>query len=269
MVAAGDNEDGQCSVSEWKDIVSVFAGGHYTVGLKPDGTVLTTGDNAWGQLTENWKNIVAVAAGEQDVLGLSSSGTVLSTGGSGRSLNSSEGRFVSIAYGSVHAVGLRADGTVVAVGNNVTGQCDVGDWDHIVAIAAGEHHTVALRSDGTVLSTEFHTESALYRSSDHGQCRVKGWKLFSSADTLKAEREEGRKRIARERQEAAERAERERKEAEERAERQRRERVESLTAERSALKTELSNLKGLFSGKRRKEIEERLMVINAELKKLQ
>jgi len=34
------------------------------------------------------------------------------------------------------------------------------------------------------------------------------------------------------------------------------------------LKTELANLKGLFSGKRRKEIEARLQVIENELKGL-
>ena len=41
-----------------------------------------------------------------------------------------------------------------------------------------------------------------------------------------------------------------------------------LTKEQTRLNNELANLKGLFTGKRRKEIEERLMVINAELKKL-
>ena len=269
VVATGDNEDGQCSVSEWRDIVAVFAGGFYSAGIKSDGTVLTAGDNTCGQPdTKNWRNIVSIAAGENNMMGLSSDGTVQSAGRSSRYLKSSEGPYISIAYGSDHAVGLRPDGTVVAVGSNITGQCDVSDWNNIVAIAAGTHHTVALRSDGTVLSTVFETDNAMYRMSNHGQCKVKGWKLFRSADTLKAEQEEGRERIAQERQEAAERAERKRKEEAERVEQHRRERIASLTTEQASLNTELANLKGLFSGKRRKEIEERLAEIEAELKKL-
>ena len=39
----------------------------------------------------------------------------------------------------------------------------------------------------------------------------------------------------------------------------------SLETERRMLQTELSNLKGLFSGKRRKQIEARISEINSEL----
>ena len=42
---------------------------------------------------------------------------------------------------------------------------------------------------------------------------------------------------------------------------------EELLAEKAALEKELPTLKGLFSGKRRKEIENRLAEIEAELKK--
>ena len=49
-------------------------------------------------------------------------------------------------------MGLKADGTVVAVGDNASGQCDVGDWTDIVAVSAGSGHTVGLRTDGTVVA---------------------------------------------------------------------------------------------------------------------
>ena len=42
----------------------------------------------------------------------------------------------------------------------------------------------------------------------------------------------------------------------------------ALEQEKSALQTELANLKGLFTGKRRKEIETRLAEIETELKGL-
>jgi hypothetical protein len=45
VVAVGNNKDGQCNVSGWRDIVAVFTGAHYTVGLKADGTVVAVGKN--------------------------------------------------------------------------------------------------------------------------------------------------------------------------------------------------------------------------------
>ena len=93
-------------------------------------------------------------------------------------------------------------------------------------------------------------------------------KLFDSIDTLEQERKEAFERAEQERKEAAERVEQKRREAAERAERKRKERIASLTAEKTSLNTELSNLKGIFSGKRRKEIETRLADIETELKKL-
>ena len=94
VVAKGNNDDGRCDVSDWKDIVAVSAGVYHTVGLKSDGTVVATGDNDGGQCDVSfWKDIVAVSAGHD------------------------------------HTVGLKSDGTVVAKGNNDDGQSDVSDWE--------------------------------------------------------------------------------------------------------------------------------------------
>ena len=49
VVAVGDNDYGQCDVSDWTDIVAVSAGGGHTVGLKSDGTVVAVGYNNQGQ----------------------------------------------------------------------------------------------------------------------------------------------------------------------------------------------------------------------------
>lgn len=100
---------------------------------------------------------------------------------------------------------------------------------------------------------------------------------------VRMEREEkanARKAAEAERKAEQERMEAERKAEKERLEVERRERNEreraawlasqaaKLRAEKSDLTAELSNLKGLFSGKRRKEIEARLVAINNELSKL-
>ena len=49
VVAAGYNNDGQCDVGEWADIVQVAAGLGHTVGLKTSGEFVTTGLNNAGQ----------------------------------------------------------------------------------------------------------------------------------------------------------------------------------------------------------------------------
>lgn len=87
---------------------------------------------------------------------------------------------------------------------------------------------------------------------------VAGWRLFNSIDTLEQERAEGpahakAERIAKEKAEAKRRAQK-------RA---------ALLAEQNELQTELSQLKGLFSGKRRKEIEARLTELSTALRELE
>ena len=100
-MAVGDNNAGQCDVSDWNDMIAVSAGGSHTVGLKADGTVVAVGDNQFNQCdVEDWRDIVAISAR------------------------------------SSHTVGLKADGTVVATGQNNCDQCNVSGWKDIVSISA-------------------------------------------------------------------------------------------------------------------------------------
>jgi alpha-tubulin suppressor-like RCC1 family protein len=73
-----------------------------------------------------------------------------------------------VAAGYYNTVGLRSDGTVVAVGNNVYGQCDVGNWTSIEQIASGTGHTIGLETDGTVVAAG---------RDDYGQSDVGLWDL--------------------------------------------------------------------------------------------
>ena len=169
VAATGDNRNGQCDVSGWRDLVAVAASYDHTVGLRADGTVVATVDNKDGQCdVSDWQNIVAVAAGWFYTVGLRADGTAIAAGDNrnGQCDVSDWRDLVAVAAGSFHTVGLRADGTVVATGDNEDGQCDVSDWQNIVAVAAGTRHTVGLRADGTVVATGYN---------EHGQCDVSGW----------------------------------------------------------------------------------------------
>ena len=175
VVAAGENNYGQCNVSGWMDIVTVAAGASHTVGLRSDGTVTATA-YTYGSLNiynfqyrvGDWTDIVAVAAGWWHTVGLRSDGTVVAAGENnyGQCNVSDWTDIVAVAAGEYHTVGLRSDGTVVATGWNDYGECDVSGWTDIVAVAAGWWHTVALRSDGTVVAAGLNRD---------GQCDVSGW----------------------------------------------------------------------------------------------
>ena len=168
VVAVGCNDDGQCNVQNWKNIVSVYAGIDHTVGLKFDGTVVAVGNNEHGQCNvQSWKNIVAVSASDHTV-GLKSDGTVVAVGVNydGQCNVQSWKNIVAVSAGVDHTVGLKSDGTVVAVGRNDNGQCNVQSWENIVAVSASAH-TLGLKSDGTVVAVGYN---------DDGQCNVQNWK---------------------------------------------------------------------------------------------
>ena len=110
-----------------------------------------------------------------------------------------------------------------------------------MAVAAYGFHTVGLKSDGIVVARG---------DNYYGQCNVSGWKLFANFDDVvnRAVAEDEKRKAA--------------------AEKRRLDRIAALEAEKQRIATELPHIKGLFTGKRRKEIESRLAEIEAELKRL-
>ncbi len=289
VVADGYNRNGQCNVYDWRNIIAIAAGQTFTAGLKSNGRVVATDDDLD---IRTWRDIAAIAAGSFHIVGLKSDGTVVATGelkyNSNGECNVSDWHdIVAIAAGDQYTVGLTAYGTVVAtcrdfvntkgwhdivaIAANKRGKCnvmvglksdgtvvstsdsyDVSDWRDIVAIAAATTvyedwdpkggwqklgayvytsggRIIGLKADGTVVAVG---------DNKTGQCNVSDWKLIYTEEELATLKKE---------------------KAEKRA---------SLTSEKETLQNELSNLKGLFTGKRRKEIESRLAEIDAELKKL-
>ena len=77
-------------------------------------------------------------------------------------------------------MGLKSDGTVVAVGDDASGQCNVGGWTGITQVAAGIYHTVGLKSDGTVVAVGLETELAEWNLgvTDFGETTPVNWPLI-------------------------------------------------------------------------------------------
>ena len=174
---------------------SIATSDYHTVGLKFDGTVISTKidepdyeidgpDYDSGQTdVSDWSDIISVAAGDHHTIGLKADGTVVST-----TVKTSDYPYVkydgqcdvqdwkdiiSISSEFRYTIGLKSDGTVVAVGDNCCGQCNVQKWKDIVAIQAADYFTVGLKSDGSVIVTKV-TDKAL------SQPEVKDWKNIIS-----------------------------------------------------------------------------------------
>lgn len=177
VIASGDVS--VFNFSGWDDIVSISVGNVIAVGLKSDGTAVSTG-RVDGSILDvsDWDDIIAVSAGERYIVGLKGDGTVVSQGHNGdgqRDLDSWR-EIVRIAACWRCTVGLDKNGEIHTAGfgqNSLKEQIDNSeeDWTDIVEIAAGGGgtenvgHIVGLKTDGTVVAVGDNT---------YGQCNVDG-----------------------------------------------------------------------------------------------
>lgn len=268
VVSTDDDPD----ISEWKNIVAIETG-HHKLGLRADGTVAIAGHIMHGnESVENWKNIVAISVCGQYSLGLTASGKVFAAGdGSyGRCNTEFMSDIVDISATEKVAMGLKLDGTIVTTpytGDKSylsEGRIDkASKWTDVACLFRGAEAGLAVNMNGKLLCT-----------ANHGDIT-----LFDNLETIKEDRRREESRRKHEKM-LQERAEMLRKEAEEEAARiaeeqrqqelarQNAEKKAALEKDRTALQSELANLKGLFTGKRRREIEARLAEIETELKGL-
>ena len=131
------------------NVIAIAAGNAHNLALRSDGTVVTWGDDTFGQLgnglPNNGVNTTPVA-----VTGLSN--------------------VIAIAAGGFHSLALKRDSTVASWGNDFRGQLgnglpydgnfsditqQVSNLTNVIAIAAGRDHSLALKSDGTVSTWGF------------------------------------------------------------------------------------------------------------------
>jgi alpha-tubulin suppressor-like RCC1 family protein len=113
-------------------------------------------------------NFVDVSAGYFHILGLKVDGSIVGWGDDNGVWGTTvvpqpNAGFTAVAAGGFHSLGLRADGSVSAWGSNVSGQCNVPEYDDFVAIAAGRWHSLGLRADGSIMA---------WGLNNQGQCDV-------------------------------------------------------------------------------------------------
>lgn len=152
----GLNEMGCLNVQDWTDIVALTSLRNVTMGLKSNGTVVTTLARNRSEI-EALRDVVSIA----DVSGLNSFSAALHSDGTVTVIDSRGSQkldwtnIVQICAGRSYLVGVRADGTVSTVGSNFNkdGCLEVEDWTDIKFVAAGLYTTVGVKKDGTVVAT--------------------------------------------------------------------------------------------------------------------
>ena len=270
VVAVGDNKYGQCNVSDWRNIVEIACGNRHTVGLCADGTVVAVGDNHFGQCNlDGWeqKNIVALCCGGAYTIGICADGRAVATGKGYNTWIKYSSNVVSVAVTGDNTVILYTDGTV-RVAEYDRPVDEKLPWKDIVAIDCAcdffKAQIVGLCADGSVVDSQNACDPVEWRNLVAVACGSRHTVGFDSLETLTQKRAEMKQRAERAAEEARLRAEREAAEEQKRREA----RKAALAQERAALQAELANLRGLFNGKRRKELEARLAEIDNEWKGL-
>jgi len=158
--------DDDINVSDWENIIDICISEHHLVGLKADGTVVSSGTKYAdeGQCNvSGWTDIVQIACGDDYTLGLKSDGTVVFAGSSygGRNDVTKWTDIVSISCDSYEAVGLKSNGTVVGAGSNFnesdpSDNLNVSKWEDIIYVEAGSCYIIGMKSDGSLVSTFSH-----------------------------------------------------------------------------------------------------------------
>ena len=130
-------------------VIAIDAGYDHNLALRADGSILSWGDDQFGQLGDG-----ETREGKPGPVAVSD-------------LESGSG-VVAVSAGLTHSLALRSDGSVLAWGSDYSGELGdvafdgsrprpvavtgLGRGSGVVAISAGGGHSLALRSDGSVLA---------------------------------------------------------------------------------------------------------------------
>lgn len=131
-LAGNDYYSWRSELDTWNDIISISVKGNFVVGLKEDGTVVTTLTGETAEEVEKWKDIIAISAGDSYIVGLKSNNTIVTTQAK-QSLDdiNKDADIVAISAGYGFTLVLKSDGSVEGIGYNHIGQINVDTQEGI------------------------------------------------------------------------------------------------------------------------------------------
>ncbi|MCX7003108.1 MAG: hypothetical protein NTV22_07525 [bacterium] len=125
-----------------------------TFGLRPQGTLVGWGDNAYGETNcPPGNSYAAMTVGRYHAVALRSGTTLVGWGDNtyGQTNCPAGSNYLAVAAGWYHTLAVRSDGTLVAWGMNNWGQTNCPAGSNYMAVAAGGFHSLAVRNNGTLV----------------------------------------------------------------------------------------------------------------------
>lgn len=219
------------------------------VGLKNDGTcvaVLNDDEETYAGLEEaaKWRRIIQICQSEQDIntiyiYGITDTGKLIKGGGIPWPLEKGE------SY------------------SDFDKPFEMRGWNNLISLSNSTNIICGVKRDGT-----FAVESY-----NGVESKVKSWKLFDEpekyVETLRLKREELKTNIKKAIKEDLERERIQEEYKKQTIIAETKKKIENLRIQEEQLNTELKNLKGLFTGKRRKEIENSIIDISLRIQRLE
>ena len=116
-------------IKDWKNICDISAHWH-AIALSTDGNVLATENGKYGEGSiSEWDDIIAIYAGDYHSVGINSIGSPGFVGLDGGKRNfDGWTEIIAISSYGDHTIGLKADGTLIATGESGHHRCDVAGW---------------------------------------------------------------------------------------------------------------------------------------------
>lgn len=279
----------------------IHNGGKVTFISKDDDT-----QNRLNQATQHWREVIDIINGYSSPIALTSHGSVLITSEStwydtrisvsDNFCNSNKIKYILQPRCTGCLFALMEDGSVTAEKILTDQGCnysfdELKSWHNVVEIENFGFSVAAVQSDGivrvlepksiseseSIVSFSYGTVGARTTYRDYCHCSFAGERLFDKYAMTDKEQKEaleaGAERIKKEIEARRLAEENAKKEAEMRLlaeEKQKKENeIQQLTEERENISLELANLKGLFTKKRRNELESQLSAVDATISQIQ
>jgi alpha-tubulin suppressor-like RCC1 family protein len=149
VFACGTGASGQLDVSTWHGIVAIAACSDYTVGVTGDGRVEVAGYSATDWF-RGWSQISRISAAGDTAVGLRRDGTAVTTN---KKLHVSSWKgLTDVRAGDGFAAGLTSERKVLFCGIGLNDSLDVSQWSGIISIEASSDRIYGVNSLGKAFS---------------------------------------------------------------------------------------------------------------------
>lgn len=176
VVAIGDNADGQCVVGDWRYIIALSTDSYRTDGVTLDRTPVSTNEHVRRYML-GWKDITAISSSVWGYVGLKSDGTVVSTIYDECVQRDVSGwrDIVAVAAGETSFIGLNSKGKLVVAGSEkkIPSLSSITSWNNIMPISNAQTFEEDLKEKESIIRKNFIKLEGVRREEEELRLREK------------------------------------------------------------------------------------------------